>query len=201
MSAACGRIGPTGRNWHQNWPPSWPPRRLRRPARTGRPRTCAMALSLTSSRSTSCWREEEDECGGSREVRDRDGAPALPRVPGRGRAVQPCRRDRAPLLPDQPGGAERPHGRQRRGVLRGHDAGCLGVGHVPACAFREECTSCYIQGRERRGTGEERPPDSRAEVAPVRVLPPAACACEGAGGGYFCGELAGLGGRRIHGRR
>ena len=78
-----------------------------------------------------------DEYRGSRELRDRHGAAALSRVQGHRVAVQLCRRDRAPLLPDQRG---RPPAaqRRRRDLLRADDARRVGVGHVPSGAVRED---------------------------------------------------------------
>src|SRR5215469_12367549 len=135
-----------------------------------------MALSLTLSTSLAGRRQAsrrwpaapdrrgEHERGGSREVRDRDGASALSRVPRRGRPVHARGRDGAAVLPDQSGRPQRPPGGQRGGLLRGHHAGRLGLGHVPARAVREECSGCYLQGRQRRRAGQERPGDSRHQV-------------------------------------
>ncbi len=98
--------------------------------------------------------ESVDERGGSREVRDRDGADALPGVPRRRRHLQVRRGDRPALLPVQPGRREGPH-RGRRRVLRGLDDRRLGLGHVPPRPVRQERQGADLQGRQRRGAGHE----------------------------------------------
>ncbi|CAA9216320.1 MAG: Protein often found in Actinomycetes clustered with signal peptidase and/or RNaseHII, partial [uncultured Actinomycetospora sp.] len=103
------------------------------------------------------------ERGGSREVRDRHGALALPRVPRHRRAVLLRGGDRAPLLPGQLGGREGPE-RRRRGLLRGHHVRRLGVGHVPAGAVRQERAGGDVQGRQRRGARQARPAPRRGAL-------------------------------------
>src|SRR5215470_18771615 len=41
----------------------------------------------------------------------------------------------------------------------------MGLGYVPACPFREECSGCYVQGRQHRRTRPERLRGSRLQVA------------------------------------
>ncbi|CAA9307244.1 MAG: Protein often found in Actinomycetes clustered with signal peptidase and/or RNaseHII, partial [uncultured Friedmanniella sp.] len=60
------------------------------------------------------------ERGGPRAVRERAGAPALPRVQGRRRDLHLRGGDRAPLLPLQRRRPQGPH-RGRRRLLRGLD--------------------------------------------------------------------------------
>src|SRR3954453_22627566 len=92
------------------------------------------------------WRAERDERGGSREVRNRDGAAALSGVPRHRPPVLLRGGDRAAVLPRELGG---PAGaqRRRRGLLRGDDVGCVGVGHVPPGALRQERPGGDVQGR------------------------------------------------------
>src|SRR5947199_4026242 len=96
-----------------------------------------------------------DERGGSREVRDRDGAAALPGVPRHRAPVLLRGGDRAPVLPGQPGRPARTQLR-RRGLLRGGDAGRMGLGPVPAGPLRQERPGDDFQGRQCRGRSEER---------------------------------------------
>src|SRR5680860_288678 len=109
---------------------------------------------------TTCWLiwltwRRGDERGGSREVRDRDGAPPLSRVSRRGGDLQVRRGDGPAFLPVQPGGREGAH-RGRGRVLRGDDDRRLGVGHVPPGAVREEREGADVQGRQRRGAQPRR---------------------------------------------
>ncbi|CAA9314640.1 MAG: Protein often found in Actinomycetes clustered with signal peptidase and/or RNaseHII, partial [uncultured Frankineae bacterium] len=93
---------------------------------------------------------------GAREVRDRDGAAALPGVPRHRPAVRLRGRDRAPLLPGQLGGRAAAHLRGR-GLVRADAHRRLGVGHVPPGALREVGAGADLQGRQRREAREARP--------------------------------------------
>src|SRR5699024_3661470 len=68
-------------------------------------------------------------------------------------------RDRAPLLPRQPGGPAGPL-RRRRGLLRAAARGRLGVGHLPIEPLRALRARGDLQGRQHRGAqqaGQLRP--------------------------------------------
>ena len=111
------------------------------------------------------------EFGGSREVRDRDGAAALPRVPRRRRPLLPRGRDRARFyLANSVDVKVRADGgevyfdvtMQRR----------LGLGHLPSGALRQERARRDLQGRQRRGAGQVRPRAAQERRLPVRRCRP-----------------------------